>query len=294
MTRINTAIVLSGVVALLAIMLVGCALEGEAATHEPDTPPGAALPTSIGVVTAANMATGAPMSQSAALFDDVAAGEAGIWVTGNGQITMEPDLAIVNLGVEAIDETVAEANGAAATAMDAIMESLSASGVEERDIQTHNFNVRPQYEWVEVEEDGRRYNRQELTGYLVSNSLTARIRDLDSVGELIDEVITAGGDATRFNGLRFTVEDTSELMSELREKAVMDAMTKAQQIADVAGVGLGSLGYITDSSVSTRGSDPYVVEETAFGLAKAQSASTPISGGELEISLTVRAAFSIR
>ena len=295
MNRIWKTVVVPGAAALLIILTVGCALESEAATHEPDTTAQEAVPASLGVVAAASVATGAPMSQSAALFDNVAAGEAGIWVTGTGQITMQPDLAILNLGVETIEDTVAEANGAAANAMDAIMQSLTESGVEERDIQTHNFNVRPQYEWIEVEEDGRRSNRRELVGYEVTNNLTARIRDLESVGDVIDQVIAAGGDATRFDGLRFTVEDTSELMSQLRENAVMDAMAKAQQIADVAGVGLGSLGYITDSPVSTQGVDPYAPRLQAAPMAPAPApATTSISGGELEVSMTVHAAFSIQ
>ena len=294
MSRLWNSVVTLGAASLLVMLAVGCALEGEAATHEPDAASDEARPAaSIGVVTAASAAAGAPMSQSAALFDNVAAGEAGIWVTGTGQITMEPDLAIINLGVETIEMSVAEANGAAADAMDAIMQSLMESGIEERDIQTHNFNVRPQYEWIEVEENGRRSNRRELVGYEVRNSLTARVRDLDTIGTVIDEVITAGGDATRFNGLEFTVEDTSELMSQLREKAVMDAMTKAQQIADVAGVGLGSLGYITDSPFSTQSIDPYAPRAQAFALSADDSATTSISGGELEVSLTVHAAFSI-
>ena len=292
MNRIWTHMTVSAAAALLIILAVGCALEGEAATHEPDTTPSEAAPASVGVVGAASMATGAPMSQSAALFDNVAAGEAGIWVSGQGSITMEPDLAILNLGVETMEKTVVEANGAAANAMDAIMKSLDASGVEERDIQTHNFNVRPQYEWIEVNENGLITSRRELVGYEVSNSLTAKIRDLDSVGDVIDSVIAAGGDATRFDGLRFTVEDDSELMSELREKAVMDAMAKAEQIANVAGVSLGSLGYITDSPVSSYGPDPYARMEMAY--AAPAAAATSISGGELEVSLTVHAAFSIQ
>ena len=164
----NTALILAAAT-LLMTLAVGCALESEAATHEPDMAPAeAAPPASIGVVTAATAATGAPLSQSAALFDNVAAGEAGIWVTGTGQITMEPDLAILNLGVETIEMTVAEANGEAADAMDGIMQSLMDNGVEERDIQTHNFNVRPQYEWIEIEENGRRSNRRE-TRWIRSN-----------------------------------------------------------------------------------------------------------------------------
>lgn len=287
----NVALVAAS--ALLAIVIVGCALESEAATHEPDIKTEDAAPASIGVVTAASAATGAPTSQSAALFDRVAAGEAGIWVTGTGQVSMEPDLVILNLGVESMAETVADANGMAANSMDAIMGTLTENGVEDRDIQTHNFNVRPQYEWIEIEEDGRRSSRRELVGYEVTNNLTAKIRDLESVGTLIDEVIAAGGDATRFDGIRFTVEDTTEVMSQLREKAVMDAMEKAQQIADVAGVMLGSLEYITDSSVRTQSVDPYA-PRAAFALAADESAATSVSGGELEVSLTVQTAFSIQ
>ena len=289
----NSALILA-VATLLMTLAVGCALESEAATHEPAPKTEETTTASLGVVTAASAATGAPMSQSAALFDNVAAGEAGIWVTGTAQIAMEPDLAILNLGVETLEKTVAEANATAANAMDAIMQSLMENGVEERDIQTHSFNVRDQYEWIEVEEDGRWSNRRELVGYEVRNSLTAKIRDLDTIGTVIDEVITAGGDATRFNGLEFTVEDTSGLMSQLREQAVMDAMEKAQQIADTAGVSLGSLGYITDSPISAYGADPYLPRPAAAAFAlESESATTSISGGELEVSLTVHAAFSI-
>ena len=292
MTRLMKVIALAAASALLVMVVAGCALEGEAATHEPESKAEETAPASLGIVTAATAATGAPLSQSAALFDKVAAGEAGIWVTGTGQVSMEPDLAILNLGVESMADTVADANSTAANAMDAIMTSLMDNGVEELDIQTHNFNVRPQYEWIEIEENGRRSNRRELVGYEVTNNLTAKIRDLETVGALIDDVIAAGGDATRFDGINFTVEDTSEVMYQLREKAVMDAMEKAQQIADVAGVTLGSLGYLTDSSVRTQSVSPYPQPQAAF--ARAEDAATSISGGELEVSLSVHAAFSIQ
>ncbi len=293
MNRVWKNMALAAASVLLVVAVVGCALESEAATHEPETKTDEAAPASLGVVTAASAATGAPLSQSAALFDKVAAGEAGIWVTGTGQVSMEPDLVILNLGVESMAETVSDANGMAADAMDAIMNTLTENGVEDLDIQTHNFNVRPQYEWIEIEEDGRRSNRRELVGYEVTNNLTAKIRDLESVGALIDDVIEAGGDATRFDGINFTVEDTSEVMSQLRENAIMDAMEKAQQIADVAGVTLGSLEYITDSAVRTQSVDPYA-PRAAFALAADESAATSISGGELEVSLTVHTAFSIQ
>ena len=289
MSKLKTMILALGAGLLLLAALGACVMEGEAANV--DATSGAGVGTGANAALAASLASGAPMSMSAALPGTVAAGESGIWVSGEGRMTLEPDLAVVNLGVEAIDMPLADANATAANAMDAIMTSLSDNGVADNDVQTHSFNVSPQYEWVEVENNGRFSSRRELVGYRVTNGVTAKVRDLDSVGALIDAVIAAGGDATRFNSLRFTVEDTSSLMDDLREAAVMDAMDKAQQMADAAGVTLGSLAYVTDSPVSSFGGTPVFRESAA--LAYSDAATTPISGGELELSLSVHAAFAI-
>ena len=291
MIRTKTTIAIAGAGVLLLMLLGACALDSEAATHDPGQSAEAEAPQSFGVVQAASAATWAPMLPSAAAWNGIAAGEAGIWVNGQGKASVEPDLAVVNLGVESTEMTIAEANGNAARAMDAIMKSLAANGIADEDIQTHNFNVQPRYERVEIEENGRRSNRQELIGYRVSNSLTAKIRDLTTVGTVIDQVITAGGDATRFNNLNFTVEDTSALLSSLREQAVKDAMAKAAQIATVSGVSLGSLAYITD--LPGAGSSNPFGREQAFFAAAAAVADTSVSGGQIEVSLTLQAAFVI-
>ena len=251
-------------------------------------------PTSQGVVSAATRTAGAASPAMTGLAGDVAAGEGGIWVTGTGEVTMEPDLAVLHLGVETYEQTVSEANAGAANAMDSVMDALRSNGVAERDLQTHSYNVWPQYEWEEVTENGRRVSKQKLIGYRVANGLKAKVRDLDTVGDLIDRVVSAGGDATRFHGLQFTVEDTSGLMEDLREQAVLDAKEKAQHIADTAGVALGSLGYIADQPVRTFSTwDAPQTRADAMALSSA-AASTPISGGELEVSLTVHAAFAIQ
>ena len=290
MDKLKTMVLVSAAALVMLAAFGACVMEGEAAAVDVtggDASGNAAL--------AASLASGAPMSLSAALPGTVAAGESGIWVTGEGKITMEPDLAVLELGVEAISLPLSDANATAATAMDAIMMALIANGVEEKDIRTHSFNIRPRYEWVEeVDDDGRRSGREELVGYRVRNNVTAKIRDLDAVGALIDEAISAGGDATRFDSLNFTVEDTSPLMEDLRETAVMDAIEKAQAIADTAGVTLGSLAYITDSRVSGGGGSVFLESASALRAAPAPAApTTSISAGELEISLVVHAAFAI-
>jgi uncharacterized protein YggE len=106
----------------------------------------------------------------------------------------------------------------------------------------------------------------------------------------VDDVAEAGGDATRINGISFTVEDPSPFMVSLREQAVMNALATAQQFADLTGVTLGRLVLISESGRGTPVVGP-AMESALF--AKAAPAPTEISGGELEIRMTVQAVFDI-
>ena len=220
-------------------------------------------------------------------------GQTGIWVNGQGKISLDPDLVLLNVGVDTTGKTVAEANGKAADAMDAIVKALRDRGLSDKDIQTRSFNVSPQYEYREVTESGFRTNRQILVGFRVSNTAVIKIRDLDAVGEIIDEVATAGGDSTRINGINFTVEDTSPMMDELRALAVGDVMDKAEDYARLSGVGLGRLIFISESSVGRPIVQDFAVPRMVFA-ESAMAASTPIIGGELELTLNVQAVFAIQ
>jgi uncharacterized protein YggE len=213
--------------------------------------------------------------------------QTGIWVTGEGVISLEPDLALLNVGVEATGKTVKEARDSAARAMDAIMAALHARGIEDRDVQTQYFNIYPQYEYVQ---DTRGVGKQILVGYTVSNTVSVKVRKLADVGNVIDDVAQAGGDATRVNGISFTVENPKPFENELRAMAVKDAMAKAQQFGSLTGVTVGKLVFISEVS----GAIP-VYKDFARGavLESAAVPMTPISGGQLEIRLSVQAVFEI-
>ncbi len=219
-------------------------------------------------------------------------GQSGIWVTAEGTVAIEPDLALLTLGVDATGDTVAEARDVTATAMDAIIKALKARGVEDKDIQTKSFNIFPMYEFLEVVEDGRRTGRQVLVGYRVSNTAAVKIRDLGNVGEIIDKVAMAGGNETRINGISFTVEDTLNLEVELRESAVADALTKADHLAELSGVDRGRLVFLPQLG-SASGQD-FSGGVADGGIARLLAApSSPVSGGELELTLRVQAVFKI-
>ena len=131
-----------------------------------------------------------------------------------------------------------------------------------------------------------------LVGYVVSNTVTVKIRDLGSVGVVIDDVATAGGDATRIDDVGFTVDDQSAYAEELRSKAVADAMTKARHFASLAGVSLGEPTFISEAAAGVPIQPVYA---ESFALSRAAAApATSISGGELELRMSVQVLFEIQ
>ena len=229
-------------------------------------------------------------TQVSATASQSGSSQSGIWVSGEGSVTLEPDLATLGLGVEARGETVSDAIAEASTAMDAVLGALRGQGIQDRDVQTRNFNVWPEYEYQEVMQDGAMRRTRVLVGYVVSNTVTAKIRDLDSVGEVIDEVAAAGGDSTRIDSVGFTVDDQSAYAEELRSKAVADAMEKASHYASLAGVSLGEVTFISEAAADAP-IGPVFRESAAFAMAAAPA--TSISGGEVELRMSVQVLFEI-
>lgn len=207
----------------------------------------------------------------------------GIWVSGEGRVPAVPDVAILRLGIEAQETTVADAQERAAAAMKKVMDALEDQDVDEKDIQTQQFSIRRITRWDD--------NKQQevVIGFRVTNMVTAKIRDVENAGTVIDVVTAAGGDLTRIDSISFTVDDPTEYYKEARELAVKDAAAKAKVLADVAGVKLGKPTYISESSYV-----PSPVYRGDMVMAEAAPAvETPISPGEMEITLNVQLAYAI-
>ncbi len=210
----------------------------------------------------------------------------GIWVTGEGEVTITPDLAILSLGVEAQADTVAQAQSEASTAMNEVLAALSNSGVEDNDIQTQYFSIYPTRRW------DPETSEEEYTGYRVTNMVTVKIRDVDNIGTIIDTVAASGGDYIRINNIEFTVDDPAPYQSEAREKALADAREKAEQIAESTEISLGSPTYVNESS-SYR---PYMTDFGGIAIPAPVAITelgVPISMGESTITVTVEVAYSI-
>jgi hypothetical protein len=171
--------------------------------------------------------------------------------------------------------------------MAGVLAALKDKGIAEKDIQTTRFSIQPVYEWIELKK------KQELTGYRVTNQVRAKIRQVDAAGGVIDAAAEAGGDLVRIEGISFSIDDPSPLQAQARELAVKEAVAKAQQIAGAAGIELGQVIYINETTPSMPTSVPFIqMEARAAGIAALPP--TGILPGELEVTVHVQVVYSIK
>jgi uncharacterized protein YggE len=204
----------------------------------------------------------------------------GINVSGQGKVTGKPDVLTVSLGVSVLRPTVDRATADGAALATAIIDALKANGVAEDDIQTANYSINPEYDWSG--------EQQRLLGYRVNNQVNVKIRNMANAGAIIDAATAAGGDSTVISGLSFSIEDNAELLQMARTAAWADAEAKARQLAQLAGLQLGSAVSITESiSYNT----PPIYYERA--MAAAEDGSTPIESGTQDVIVNIQVTFSI-
>ncbi len=165
-----------------------------------------------------------------------------------------------------------------------VMMVLTDNGLAKKDIQTQYFNIHKITRWDKDRE------QEIVTGYRVTNMVTAKIREIDKAGAIIDAVVTAGGDLTRIDSIVFSVDDPTDYYQEARQKAMSDAAVKAEQMAELAGVKIGKPTYIAENAQIP---SPIYRQDSFARTAGAPMPETSISPGEMEISLTVQLAYAI-
>ena len=204
----------------------------------------------------------------------------GISVSGRGVAVAAPDIASLSLGVSTLRDSARQARDDAASLVTDLIASLEDNGIAEEDYHTSRFSIDPEIDY-------RPSGEQVIRGYRVTSILAVTVRDLDRVGEVIDDAVDAVGDPIRVQGVTFSIEDPAALQSEARALAMADARTKAEELAALAEVDLGKPIAISESSA---GGVPPVFFEAAD---LAQSAETPISPGQLEITVSVQVSYAI-
>lgn len=202
-----------------------------------------------------------------------------IAVTGEGTVEAVPDMALLSLGVTNQAETAGAAMAATSAAVGSVLDRLGALGLEAKDVQTRNISLTPVWN-----DPGIRGGTPEISGFQASNTISVRVRDLDKLGTIMDEVVSDG--ANTFNGLSFSLQDPKPETEEARRRAVSDATARAQVLAQAAGVTLGPVQTITE--MGSGGGGPVMME-----MAMARGAGVPVAAGEVSVTVSVSMTFAI-
>jgi len=205
-------------------------------------------------------------------------------ITGEGKVVAVPDIAKIQLGLQTEDKSVAKAQKDNTDKMNALIDKLKKDfKIDNKDIQTANYNIYPQYDWTN--------NRQTLRGYQISQSVNVKIRDLTKISDILNAVGQAG--LNQVGGLTFDVDEPENLKQQARELAIKNAREKAESLAKIAGV---KLGKVISFSEYADNSGPIPYDSYAMkgmGVGGAEIAAPTIATGSQEITITANVEYEI-
>lgn len=212
--------------------------------------------------------------------------DAPLMVTGSGTVYGSPDVALLTLGVNANHESLEYALNDANNRVSAIRQVLMDNGLQLQDIRTTSFNIYP---------DERYDNNGNVTKttFRVENILTIRVTDLTEVGQILTSSINAG--ANRVQRVEYSMSDSSAMQQEARRLAVANARAKAEELAGLAGVTLGTVTRISE----VENSNYYGSVNEAMIMASSPRGGggidmdVPMSSGQLSVSTTVQMGFEL-
>ncbi len=208
-----------------------------------------------------------------------------ITMSGEGRVTVTPDIATVTVGVETMQPSLSEAQAEATSKMEAIIQAAKDAGVAEDDIVTTNYSVNV------IQEYDRNGNPTEISGYRVGNQVELTVRNIDDLGALLEAVVAQG--ANTIYGISFSVDDPTTAASQARRQAVENARQKADELADAVGAEITGVLSIKESAAPSSPPEVYEQEMAGADMAQGAAAPVPIQPGTGEIVVIVQVVYEI-
>jgi uncharacterized protein YggE len=207
-----------------------------------------------------------------------------ISVSGEATVAAVPDQAQIDGGVISNAKSARDASEANNTAMAKVLLALKGAGIEAKDYQTSRLSLQPQY----APNQPGQASQPVIVGYLASNRVTIRLRDVSKAANMIDTLVSAG--ANNIGGINFIVSQASKLLDDAREQAVADARRKAEIYAKAAGVALGA--PLSISEENSFGPRPLRRPGAMYDMPP--TSSVPVAQGEETLQVTVNVSWAIK
>jgi uncharacterized protein YggE len=195
-----------------------------------------------------------------------------VTVVGSGEVQGTPDTLNANVSIEFTAPDVTSAMNQTSERQQAVVNALVGSGIDRADISTTNVSLQPQFGGGDT---------PAIIGYRASNSISVKIRKLDTASQALALIVGTGGDATRLNSVEYSIDDDSQLVKDARTRAFDDAKDRADQYAQLSGLTLGKVISISESA----GTTPVPPQPTP--MPKAAMEAVPLEPGQQSVSFSV-------
>ena len=203
-------------------------------------------------------------------------------VSATGEVTRVPDVAVITAGVVSRDATATEAIQDAATRMERVRAALKKANVADRDIQTTNVSLSPEYRYPENQSP-------QLTGYSASNQVTVRFRDIKASGGILDALVSQG--ANQISGPNLVVDKPEAALDEARALAIANGRQRAELYARSLGLRVARVVALSESGGYYA---PPPAPPPPPMMARAEMAQTTIDPGEQKLQVTVQMTFELQ
>jgi uncharacterized protein YggE len=237
------------------------------------------------VIAMAAVAVAAAVPAASQPVATLAPGEALLSVEAEGRAASRPDTMTINAGTVTTGATAAEAVAANNALAQRLIAAVRAGGIEARDVRTSHFEVRPSFE-NEREARGEGGRPPRILGYVVTNALQIRLRNLDNVPSLISRLFEAG--ANSVNGPRFSLADDRAARRAAERNAIEEARAEAENYAAAIGRRVGRLLRVSDRRTWT---EPMTSD--GIMITGSRIPATPIEPGEIETRAIVFVDFAL-
>lgn len=208
-----------------------------------------------------------------------------ITVSGSGKIDAAPDVAYLNVAVEARAATAKEAQAKNATQFAGLTKLLTGTyKVAAKDLKTTGFYVQPEYDYNSKE------GTNTIKGYLATHSIRITTRDLDGIGKLLDDLSASG--ANRVDGVQFDTEKQDQYELQALDKAMANARAKADTLAKASGKQVKDVISISQNS-SNSGPIFYGAADMAKSDAPA-AGGTSVEAGEVTVSTDITVVYEMQ
>ncbi len=203
--------------------------------------------------------------------------------SGEGKVLAKPDVALVDFAIVTEDSQVKPAQDENSKKSRSVAEFLKKQKIDEKDIKTTSYNIYPQYKYPQ-------FDRPEIKGYQVNQTMQVKVRDLAKVSDVIDGIVSAG--VNQVSNLSFQIDEPEKLKAEARAEAIADAKKKASELKGQLGI---KLGRIVNFSEGFAGFPPPIfLEGRALEKGGYGGGGPEVPAGENEIRVNVTITYQIK